>query len=273
MTDMMVQFYFWFNLLVVSVIGLCVGSFLNVVVYRIPLSFTRNGAGISIAFPPSHCPTCKHRIPAKDNIPLFSYILLKGRCRFCREKIHILYPLTEAVIFIAFVFFYFLFFDKDKVLFFLTIFLFCLLYVISIIDFIYFIIPNKLLLTLFSGGVVYSCLYGNIVHDVLGFVIYALVFAIIVFACETFSNRQILGMGDVKFYLSVIPWAGSLNFPFVMLISSVVGLFLVCFWKLYFIKLYTPNELTQDVDENRFIPFGPAIAVAVLIVFLFAHVR
>ncbi|EIY0647423.1 prepilin peptidase, partial [Salmonella enterica] len=53
----MTQFYFWFNLLLVSIVGLCIGSFLNVVVYRIPTSFIRDGNSLSIVFPPSHCPT------------------------------------------------------------------------------------------------------------------------------------------------------------------------------------------------------------------------
>ncbi|EGS1130237.1 prepilin peptidase [Salmonella bongori] len=273
MTDVIVHFYFWFDLILVSVIGLCVGSFLNVVIYRIPLSYTCHGGGMSVAFPPSHCPVCKHSIPARDNIPLVSYILLKGRCRFCHERINVLYPVTEGATFIAFICFYMLFFNTDIVLFLLSVFLFCLLYVISIIDFRYYIIPDRLLLVLFGGGVVYSYLYGNIIYDALGLVIYFLIFAIIVFACESFSDKQILGMGDIKFYLSVVPWAGGLNFPFVMLISSIAGLCLAGVWQLYVKKIYVSNELTKDIDENRFIPFGPAIAVALLIVYLAGLLR
>lgn len=273
MTDMMTHFYFWFELILISIVGLCVGSFLNVVIYRVPLTFTGHGSGMSVAFPPSHCPACQHRISARDNIPLLSYILLKGRCRFCRKKIHFLYPLTEGVTLIAFICFYLLLFENDRILFILTTILFCLLYAISVIDFRYYVIPDKLLLILFIGGVIYSCLYGNISYDILGFIIYTLIFAIILFACESFSDKPMLGMGDVKFYLAVVPWAGSLSFPYVMLISSVVGLCFVTCWKLYIRKLYVPNELTQDIDEKKFIPFGPAIAVALLIVYLSVHIR
>ncbi|WP_336285842.1 prepilin peptidase [Citrobacter arsenatis] len=268
MSDVITSFYFWFYLALVTVVGACVGSFLNVVIYRIPLSFTCNGGSVSIVFPPSHCPFCKQNISYKDNIPLMSYVLLKGQCRFCHEKISFFYPLTEAITLIAFVCFYLIFFDKDVLLFLLTSFLFCFLYVISIIDFRYYIIPDKLLIILFIGGVLYSCVYGNVLFDMCGFVIYSLIFAIIIFACESFSDRKVLGMGDVKFYLSAVPWIGGLFFPYVMLISSLVGLFVVLFWKIYVKNFFVSNELTFGVDENRFVPFGPAIGVAFFVVYL-----
>ncbi|EAR5683942.1 prepilin peptidase [Salmonella enterica] len=272
MNDVIVQFYFWFGLILVSIIGLCIGSFLNVAIYRIPLYFINNGKGMSVSFPPSHCPTCKHRINIRDNIPLISFLLLKGRCRFCEGKIHFSYPLTEGITLVAFICFYLLFYDNDLTLFVLSIFLFCLLYVISMIDFKFYLIPDRLLLFLFAGGIIHSYIYGQIVYDFFGLIIYVLIFSIIIFACESFSDKQILGMGDVKFYLSTVPWSGGLNFPFVMLISSITGLIILICWRLYIKKMYMPNQLTQDIDEKKFIPFGPAIAVALLIVYLFENI-
>jgi leader peptidase (prepilin peptidase) / N-methyltransferase len=73
----------------VFVFGAIVGSFLNVVIARLP------EPGASIVFPASHCPFCQHRIRWHDNIPLFSYILLKGRCRSCNKPISLQYPLVE----------------------------------------------------------------------------------------------------------------------------------------------------------------------------------
>jgi prepilin signal peptidase PulO-like enzyme (type II secretory pathway) len=72
------------------VIGCCVGSFLNVVVYRLPL-------GLSLLYPPSHCPQCKKLIQPYDNIPVFGWFLLRGRCRNCRERINFRYPAVEAI--------------------------------------------------------------------------------------------------------------------------------------------------------------------------------
>ena len=71
-------------------VGGAVGSFLNVVVYRLP-------AGMSIAWPGSHCPRCKHAIRAYDNIPVLAWLWLRGRCRDCRGRISFRYPLVEAV--------------------------------------------------------------------------------------------------------------------------------------------------------------------------------
>lgn len=75
--------------LLVAVLGLAVGSFLNVVVWRVP-------RGESIVRPPSACPRCGHSIRRRDNVPVASWILLRGRCRDCREPISVRYPLVEA---------------------------------------------------------------------------------------------------------------------------------------------------------------------------------
>lgn len=72
----------------VFVVGICIGSFLNVVVLR---AFS----GESIVLPPSHCPKCDHKLAWYDNIPLFSYLFLRGKCRYCKEKISLQYPLVE----------------------------------------------------------------------------------------------------------------------------------------------------------------------------------
>lgn len=73
----------------VFVFGMIIGSFLNVVIHRLPL-------GESVVFPPSRCPSCRSRIAAFDNIPIFSWLALRGRCRNCRQRISSRYPLVEA---------------------------------------------------------------------------------------------------------------------------------------------------------------------------------
>ncbi|WP_246081539.1 prepilin peptidase [Nocardioides litoris] len=72
-----------------AVLGLLVGSFLNVVVHRVP-------AGLSVVHPPSACPGCGHAVRARDNVPVVSWLLLRGRCRDCAEPIAVRYPLVEA---------------------------------------------------------------------------------------------------------------------------------------------------------------------------------
>ena len=80
----------WFWVFYALIVGLCVGSFLNVVVLR-------GFSGESIVLPPSHCTKCNHKLAWYDNIPLFSYLLLRGKCRYCSEKISMQYPLVELV--------------------------------------------------------------------------------------------------------------------------------------------------------------------------------
>lgn len=74
----------------ISILGLIIGSFLNVCIYRIPKEQ-------SIAFPPSHCAKCEKKLSPIDLVPVFSYIFLKGRCKYCNEKISIRYPLIESL--------------------------------------------------------------------------------------------------------------------------------------------------------------------------------
>lgn len=78
-----------FVVVVTTVLGLLIGSFLNVVVWRVP-------RGESVAHPPSACPSCGHRIRSRDNVPVVSWLLLRGRCRDCGALIAKRYPLVEA---------------------------------------------------------------------------------------------------------------------------------------------------------------------------------
>lgn len=85
--------------LVVAVLGLCIGSFLNVCIFRIPKEE-------SISFPPSHCTNCNYKLKCKDLIPVFSYIFLRGRCRNCKQKISIQYPCIELLNCVLYIFIY-----------------------------------------------------------------------------------------------------------------------------------------------------------------------
>ncbi|MEM7758564.1 MAG: prepilin peptidase, partial [Cyanobacteria bacterium P01_A01_bin.40] len=71
------------------IFGACIGSFLNVVIYRIP-------AGISLVYPPSRCPHCLHRLGVTENVPIFGWLWLRGCCRWCKAKISSRYPIIEA---------------------------------------------------------------------------------------------------------------------------------------------------------------------------------
>jgi len=94
--------YYDINFIIIFILGLIVGSFSNVCIYRIP----RNE---SIIFPASHCPKCLSKIQPFDNIPFLSFILLKGRCRHCQSKISIQYPIVELFTGLIYLIIYLLF--------------------------------------------------------------------------------------------------------------------------------------------------------------------
>ena len=91
-----------------GVVGLCVGSFLNVVIYRVP-------EGMSLAKPDSHCPKCKYKLKWYDNIPILSYIILGGKCRGCGERISFRYTAVEIANTLLWLLSAFLFVEKSIV--------------------------------------------------------------------------------------------------------------------------------------------------------------
>ncbi|MBN1971671.1 MAG: prepilin peptidase [Candidatus Delongbacteria bacterium] len=126
----------WYTVLL---FGLLYGSFLNVVIYRIP-------KGLSISYPPSNCPSCKSNINFYDNIPVLSWLILGGKCRSCKNKISLLYPIIELIHGLGWLSIYLLFGFSIK--FFIGIAFFSILLAISIIDLKTFTIPVKLQISL-----------------------------------------------------------------------------------------------------------------------------
>lgn len=138
--------------IIVFIFGSIVGSFLNVCIHRMPL-------GESVVWPSSHCPHCKKRIPAYDNIPFLSYLILAGKCRFCKRKISWRYPLVElltAVTFLSFFNYFGLSYD-----FFIYIFFASALIIATFVDIKHRIIPDEISL----GGMI----LGFILVSVKGF--------------------------------------------------------------------------------------------------------
>jgi len=135
--------YFW--LIILFFIGLCIGSFLNVVIYRLP-------RGESIALDRSHCPVCGKTLAWYDLIPVFSYLLLLGKCRACGAPISPRYLLVEFLsgLVTAVLFFYF----GATAVFVKYLFLCLLLMVVFFIDLEHYIIPNSLVIVGLIGGIV-----------------------------------------------------------------------------------------------------------------------
>jgi len=128
---------------IVFAFGLVLGSFLNVVIYRLPRDQ-------SIVKPRSHCTQCDHQLAAWENIPLFSYLILRGRCHHCKTRISSRYPFVEALMGILLVLSFHRYgFSLD--FFFFSAFI-AIVLVITFIDLDFQIIPNELLLVALIPG-------------------------------------------------------------------------------------------------------------------------
>jgi leader peptidase (prepilin peptidase)/N-methyltransferase len=235
--------------------GLILGSFFNVLIYRIP----RNE---SIIKPPSHCPFCNNYLKIWENIPLISYIILKGRCSHCKNKISIQYPLVEILTAILCVFLYLFiiipFLSSKHSIFeitFLILKLTILLITIpvSIIDLFYFIIPNCFTIPFLIIAFLFSFFPGDIspIQSLLGILIGAGILLLAGLIGEyILKKKESMGGGDIKL-MAVFGalFGGQISFLTIFLaslIGSVLGLILLLLKKM-------PNE--------HKIPFGPFLSL------------
>jgi len=228
------------------IFGACIGSFLNVCIYRIP-------EGKSIVHPPSACPQCGYRIRFYDNIPIVSYILLRGRCRRCKVHIPVRYPLVELVTGIAALA---VFLKYGPTLAAGIYFLFiAVLLVITFIDIDHQIIPDILSVT----GIPLFFLLGFLVpfitwKDALigilagGGLLYA-----VAFGYQLLTGRDGMGGGDIKLLAMIgamIGWQGILFTVFVSSLSgTIVGLLLA---------------LPSGRSMKSRLPFGPFLAAGAI---------
>ena len=195
-------------LTILTVFGLCVGSFLNVLIYRIP-------KGEEFVKTPSHCMTCGHNLSWYENIPLISWLLQGGKCRACGVKLSAQYPVVEALTGAMWLLTGLLYRGD-----WLTVGLYCVLFsmllVLSVIDWRTFTIPNGINLVIFLLGVVRLITdLDHWVSYVIGLVSVSLVFLLMHLA--THGNG--LGMGDVK----LVAGAGLLLGWSSMLLAVVIG--------------------------------------------------
>lgn len=232
------------EILIFFIFGLIIGSFLNVCIYRIPRQ-------ISIIKPFSFCPSCKNSINAYHNIPILSYIFLKGKCVHCGAKISLRYPFVEFINGLLYVF-AFLQFGLTSALPFVFILISALI-VISFIDIDYQIIPDTVSIPLIFVGL--SLSFFN--HGSIGLSknIYDSLFGILVgggsLLLISILSRGGMGGGDIKLNSAIgafLGWKSVLLTIFIgSLIGSIVGI------------------VVLKKTGNRKIPFGPFLAIGAII--------
>lgn len=234
-------------LIVFFCFGAVVGSFLNVCIYRIP-------AEKSIVSPPSSCPACGHRIRWFENIPIVSYLLLRGRCSACRIKISPRYPAVEALtgLLFALTFYYFGFSAATLVY---LIFVAALV-VITFIDLDHQIIPDVISLPGVLVGFVSSFFVPELFwySSIFGILLGGGSLLAVAWGYEKLTGREGMGGGDIKLLAMFGAFLGwQAVFPVIFLASlagTLVGV---------------PFMLAQKGDSRLAIPFGPFLALAAVI--------
>ncbi|RLB20208.1 MAG: prepilin peptidase [Deltaproteobacteria bacterium] len=231
--------------------GLALGSFANVCIYRLPL-------GRSIVSPPSSCPHCGQQIKFYDNIPLLSYLLLKGKCRVCGHPISAQYPLVElsmGLISLA------LFIRYGASYQYILYLLFTgSLVVITFIDLHHQIIPDVVSLPGIAVGFLSSFFLISVswIDSVIGIVAGGGALLVIAIIFEKLTGREGMGGGDIKLLAMIGAWMGWKALPFIVLVSSLAGTI-----------IGGGALLITGKGYGVRIPFGPFLAMGTLIYFFF----
>ncbi len=242
----------FFVLFVVFVYGSLLGSFLNVCIYRIP-------KGSSIVFPPSSCPVCKTKISWWQNIPIFSYLFLLGKCASCGSRISFRYPLIEGLSGILSVFLWERIIGNSSqipdfhifLLFFLEVVFVFLLIVITMIDFDYQIIPDELVYFGVAAGVIYSFFIHDLPFSLLAGLGASVFFYAVRVLGEFVFLKEAMGMGDVKFAAFLGVFLGIKKVILAVILSFPIGVALALGLMALSLK-----------SRKDYIPFGPAMAFA-----------
>lgn len=229
------------------VFGAVVGSFLNVCIYRLPKDE-------SVVFPPSHCPNCDYRIRWYDNIPILSYLWLRGKCRGCGAPISLQYPLVEllnGLLTLA------LFLRFGPSFAFLLLFLFCCaMVVVTFIDLEHQIIPDSITLPGIVIGFAASFFIPSHgwLNSLLGILAGGGSLLLVAYGYQFLTKRDGMGGGDIKLLAMMGAFFGWKAILFIVfaasLMGSVIGISIM---------------LAQKKDSTLAIPFGPYLAGAAIL--------
>ena len=227
------------------------GSFANVCIYRLP-----KNKGVVAGR--SHCPKCKKKIFWHDNIPIFSYIFLQGKCRKCKKSISSQYVLVEVLSIISFLTVYYFFGISLTTI--LLIILSLSFIIIFFIDLKHFIIPNEITFPLMALGFAksfdpnLSSIFPNYINSFIGGLFGYVIIWSIIFFYKQIRKREGMGLGDAKLFAVVGFWFGWISIPYIIFISSLTALISVI-----------PSLLKKRIKLTSQIPFGPYIVISTFI--------
>jgi leader peptidase (prepilin peptidase)/N-methyltransferase len=251
------------SLVGLGLIGAVIGSFLNVVIHRLPVMIAGvpdDGARYDLALPPSACPSCGHRLRPWENLPLLSYLLLRGRCSACAAPIGWRYPVVEGLAAAAGPLLT-LHFGLTEPGLAVTVFVWFAI-AITAIDLRHLLIPDLLSLPLLWLGLLISTRSILVPPDaaILGAAAGYLTFLAISQVGTRLSGHPVMGEGDLKLFAALGAWIGWSHLPQAMLIASLlgsgVGIALV---------------LVQRQDRSQPLPFGPFLLAGGIVTLLWGN--
>ena len=249
------------------IFGLLVGSFLNVVIHRLPKmmdnaekAYVAENYGVqptaplppkyNIVTPRSACPHCGHHISALENIPVISYLMLGGKCKGCKAKISMRYPLIEALTgaligAVAYKYGY------TYASLFAFIFVFALV-ALTFIDLDTFLLPDDIVLPLLWLGLLFNLSTGftDIKSAVIGVVAGYMILWVLFWLFKLIRGKEAMGYGDFKLLGAIGAWFGWQLLPAVILLSAVAGSIIGIYLMLF-----------KGKNKNYAIPFGPYLAL------------
>jgi leader peptidase (prepilin peptidase)/N-methyltransferase len=256
-----------FVILLAGIMGLLVGSFLNVVIYRLPVMMQRgwrkeclayleleadkNKEVFNLVLPLSRCQSCNTPIKPYQNIPVISYVFLKGRCAHCRHPISLRYPIIEAFTGLTSVIVAWHFGYAPETIF--ALLLTWSLIALSFIDIDHHLLPDSITLPLLWLGLLLSLFgvftdsHASIIGAVAGYLVLWSVYHLFKLA----TGKEGMGFGDFKLLALLGAWLGWQYLPLIILLSSLVGA-----------VIGISMMIIAKRDHNIPIPFGPYLAVA-----------
>ena len=234
--------------IIIIILGLVLGSFYNVVGLRIP-------NGESIIKPGSHCPKCNHKLSWYENIPVLSYIFLGGKCKNCKQKISIIYPIIEILTSFLFYISYKIFGLSEE--FFISLVISSLVVIIFVSDSKYMIISDSPLIVSTILILIIKFIYNGykdcFISIIYGLIVFGVMYLTMLLGNALFKKES-LGGGDIK-----------LSFISGLALGPLLGLFYIILASF----LAVPYAIYISIkNKDTMLPFGPFLATSLLILYL-----
>lgn len=271
-----IDFYYqhaYLSYIFLSLVFLCIGSFLNVIIVRLPkiiyfeherschstlkIPLNLELPSINIVSTPSHCIHCNVKIPFWHNIPVFSFLILRGRCANCSARISWLYPVVEILTMLSSLLAVYIFGDSWQVIY-ILLFIWIII-CLSFIDIKTKLLPDCLTISLLWIGLLANIngLYASLPNAIYGAIAGYLSLWIIINLYYILTGKVGMGEGDFKLFAALGAWFGVLLLPKILIISCSLG---IVFGFLYLLGLHK--------SKNTPIAFGPFLAISGML-FLF----